>query len=367
MDKDMCSKTRNRNRNFQSLFLVFALMSTITFSASEERVRLVSADRIESAKDNGILVRRLIGNVRMVQGEAFMDCTEAFWYESRDQMRLLHNVKIFDGKRTLWADEVLYDGRSRMEQATGHAKVESGAKTVTADRIMYWQEAEQVNAWGHVAVRDTIERLLLESDEASYDRKRDYCLAEGNPRAVKFDTSAAKKDWRICGRKMETWGVEKRALITDSVSIEQEDMKAVSRLADYLSGKDLLILRCSPKVFQPNREILGDSMAIKLKGNRFQGGRVFGKAQIISSDSTGQDELKGERITIEARGDTLDRVVVEEQAESFFRVLDKDNIKQGVNTVTGDQIELVFDGDKLKQVEVMSRPGLCTGEYKPTK
>jgi lipopolysaccharide export system protein LptA len=348
------------------MFLVLVAAFATAFAATGERLRLVSADRIESATVGGIAVRRLIGNVRWAQGEAFMDCDESIWNESLDQMRLLSNVRIFDGKRTLWADEVFYDSKLRMEEATGHARVESGAKILTADRILYWQETEQATARGRVAVRDTAEKLLLESDEAFYDRKKDYCLSTGHPHAVKFDTSSAKKDWHIRGLKMETWGNEKRVLVTDSVTIEQKDMKAVAQLADYSSGKDLLILSFLPKVLQPKREISGDSMAIRLKGNLFRGGQVFGRAQIISSDSTGQDKLKGKKITIEARGDTLDRVIVEEQAESLVHVLGKDNAEQGVNTATGDRIELIFDGEKLKRLEVDSRPGLCTGEYKPT-
>ena len=330
-----------------------------------ERIRLVFADRMESATEGTAVIRKLIGNVRLAQGPAYMDCDEAVLSGGEERARLKRHVKIFDGKRTLWADQVDYDGRKKVEEALGHAIIKSGAKTITADRIEYRQDTEEVFALGHVAVRDSIERLLLESDSAYYSRRSDYTRVKGNPRAVKFDTSAAKKDWHLTGLRMETWGKDKRALITDSASIEQTDMKATGRIAEYWSGRNLLILRSSPKVIQFERQITGDSMAIRLKDMRFQGGQVFGKARIVSSDSMGQDELKGSRITIEARGDTLDRVTVEEQAESFMRLEDEGAAEQGVNTATGDRIVLEFDGGKLKCVDVTSRPGLSTGKYAP--
>jgi lipopolysaccharide export system protein LptA len=330
-----------------------------------ERIRLIFADRMESATERTEVIRKLVGNVRLAQGPATMDCDEAVLFGGEERARLQGRVKIFDGKRTLWADRVYYDGRLKLETAEGRARIKSGAKTITADRIDYRQDSEEVFARGNVAVRDSVERMLLESDSAYYSRKSDYARVEGNPRAVKFDTSAAKKDWHITGLRMETWGKEKRALITDSASIEQTDMKATGRTAEYWPDRNLLILRSSPKVIQLKRQITGDSMAIRLKDMRFQGGQVFGKARVVSSDSAGQDELKGRRITIEARGDTLDRVTVEEQAESFMRLQDKKAAEQGVNTATGDRIVLEFDGGKLKRVDVTSRPGLSTGKYVP--
>ena len=330
-----------------------------------ERIRLVAADRMESAMEGGVAVRKLIGNVRLVQGDAYMDCEEAVLFGAEERARLMRHVVIHDGKRTLRADGVAYDGKRRVEEAVGHAVIQSGSKTIFADRIEYRQDSEEVEARGRVAVRDTVERLLLESDSAYYDRKREYAMVTGGPRAVKFDTSASKKDWRMRGRKMETWSSEKRLLITDSASIEQADMKATGQTAEYWSSQNLLILHPSPKVVQLKREITGDSMAIRLKDMRFDGGRVFGKARIVSTDSAGSDELKGSRIMIEARGDTLDRVIVEEQAESFMRVDGKGGEEQGVNTATGDRIVLTFEGDKLKRVDVSSRPGTSTGKFVP--
>jgi lipopolysaccharide export system protein LptA len=368
-DKEKKNLHRGRIKNYRQIlmllsFLIF-LFSNVRFPRAEERLRLIDADRMESATEGGIVIRRLVGNVRWVQGEAFMECDEAVWFETEGRVRLMQNVRIYDGKRTLRADEVIYDEKSRIEQALGHAIIGSGAKTIEADQIVYWRDTEQASAKGKVAVKDTVERLLIEADAAFYDRKNDYCRAEGNPHAVKVDTSSAKNDWHIRGLKMETWGKERRAVVTDSVSIEQKNMKASARLADYFSVQNLLILRHSPRVVQTNREITGDSMFIRLKDMRFEGGRVFGKAKIVSRDSTGQDELKGSQITIEARGDTLDRVIVEGQAQSFFHAQDENRREQGVNATTGDRIEMTFKGGRLQVVDVTSSPGLCTGEYQP--
>jgi lipopolysaccharide export system protein LptA len=333
--------------------------------AETDHIRLVAAERMEHGLENGRAVRKLIGGVRLVQGPCFMECDEASWIENEEYLRLVRNVRIYDGKRILEADEVEVLGSIRTERASGRASIRSGSRRLTADRIVYRQDEEQAEAVGRVTVTDTTEHVRLESDSAFYDRKRDTFLVRGRPRAVRIDTTGSGKDWRLRGLRMEMWGADRRITVTDSVRIEQDGLEAVARAAEYRSKKDLLILMHSPRVTQPGRIITGDSMAIEMRGARFSGGRVFGKAGIVSEDSAGRDILKGGRIFITARGDTLDRVVVEERAESAFRVSDENGRPQGVNEASGDRIELIFDGKKLLSVEVESRPASSMGVFSP--
>src|SRR4030042_2017591 len=97
------------------LILTVVLAGTVR-AETAERIRLVHADRMESATVGTEVVRKLIGNVRLSQGSAYMDCDEAVLSGGEEKARLKRNVKIFDGKRTLWADEVDYDGRKKVEE-----------------------------------------------------------------------------------------------------------------------------------------------------------------------------------------------------------------------------------------------------------
>ena len=291
---------------------------------SQERLRLTSADRMVGETESGRPVRKLIGRVRMVQGEAFLECEEAVWWEKEDRVRLVREVRIYDGKRTLFADEVVSNAALGLEQAIGHAKLTSCTRTLFADHIEYWSDSELAAAKGHAAAEDRRDRLRIEADELQYDRKKDYALARGNPRAVRIDTSSTRHDWTVRGVKMESWGGDRRLLVTDSVAIAQGDLHAFCQSAEYRFGKDLLFLRISPRVVQPNRSMASDSMEFRLQDTRFMGGTLAGKASIVSKDSIGrEDELKGSRIFIHARGDTLDSLIVEDQAESAFHVSDE--------------------------------------------
>ncbi len=342
-----------------------AALPAFSLSGSEpERLRLVYADSLVGIADRGGTAKKLSGHVRLVQGEAFLDCHEAIWHEAENQVALLGNVMVHDGKRTLRADRVDVDAERKIETAFGNAVLETGKRVLTAQRMTYLQDEEKAFASGRVRIEDLIEKAVLLGERLMYDRKSDYCRVEGGPVLAKTDT-ATHQTWTLSGKTMEAWGKTQRALVTDSVALARGDLTGEGQKAEFFSDPSRIVLTLSPVVRQASRTMRGDSITVRLRESRFTGATVSGGAEIITGDSTGSDVLKGEIITMEAENDTLRRVLVEKRAESVYRVFDEKGNKQGVNAVTGDQIEIWFDQDKVARVTVASRPGLCTGNYTP--
>jgi len=334
--------------------------------ADTERIRLVYADSLVGLSIDGKAANKLSGRVQLVQGAAFLNCHEAFWFEKEDRAILVGDVVVYDGNRTLKADRVEIDGPMRTETATGNAVLESGRRRIFARTMAYRQTEERALAEGSVRVEDLIENAVLKCGRALYDRRTEYARAEDQPVLVKEDT-ASKKTWAISGRVIEAWGNEQRAVVSDSVAISRDNLQGRCGKAEALAKPDRFVLTVKPVVRQGTRLLSGDSITVWVDGPHFNGALLVGRAEIVTEDSSGTDRLTGERITIEARQDTVRRVVVESRAESRYRVFDDQNVFEGVNAVSGDRIELVFERDKLERVTVSSRPGLCTGIYTPAK
>ena len=334
--------------------------------ANQERLRLVHADSLVSVSKEGQELWELWGHVQLVQGEARLSCVQARWWLKDDEILLRGEVEIYDGKRTLRGDQVHYDGKTKEETATGHVSLESNNRKLTAQRIQYAQEEEVASAFGNVFIRDFIEKATIQGAKAVYNRSLDYSFIEGLPQLVKVDTASGER-MVVNGVKMEAWGQEQRVVVTDSVRIEKGDLKGSCQKAEYRSRENVLVLEKMPVVWQRGQRMQGDRIDIRLEGVRFQGGFIQGKAEIVSTDSTLEDVLKGQQILVEARDDTIRKVIVEGQASSLYHVVDEDDLDQGVNSVTGDRIILTFDGDRLDQVKVESSPGQCTGVYTPKK
>ncbi len=331
-----------------------------------ERLQLIHADSLVSMVLDQQRILKLTGDVKLVQGKAYITCDMAHWWENDDRTASYGNVSIYDGKRILTADEVHYDGQTRTETAIGRVILESGSRMLKAKKIVYTQETEESNAFENVIISDFIEEVTLRGEQAYYDRKTDYGRVEGKPQLSKVDTSSGE-EMIIRGMKMEAWGEEQRVLVLDSVSIDKGDLRAVCERAEYFSKNKTLILKDSPVVWKQDQEMRGDQIDIQLDGTQFRGGIIQGSAQVVSTDSIYQDVLKGKIIRIEAVRDTIKQVVVEEQASSVYHIFDEEDNEQGTNTTTGDRIVLDFNEDRLERVIVESQPGQCTGLFTPVE
>lgn len=357
---------------FITLLLLSGRGSPLLFSQaveerSRERLRLVHADHFVGSVVDGKKVQEFLGRVRLVQGEAKIFCDRARWWEKDDRALLSGSVMIYDGKRTLRADSVRYDGKSKVETAWGCVSLESGSRELTAERLKYEREKELVFAEGNVVLSDFKEKITLKGERIVYDRESDYGIVEGQPQLVKVDSSSGER-MVVNGIKIESWGGEQRVLVSDSVRIEKDDWRAVCQSAEYHSEEDLLFLEETPVVWYRDQEMRGDSIDIRLKEVEFQEGVIRGNAQIVSGDSTFEDVLKGQEITIEAyytSEDTIQKVIVRGQASSLYHIFDEEEKEQGVNSVTGDRIVLTFIGDHLERVKVESDPGHSTGIFTP--
>lgn len=343
------------------IIILFGLSTTLF---ADKGLELVHADSLVLLNTDNGRVQNLYGDVRMVQDSAYLKCEKAIFWEADDRAHLEDRVVIYDGKHTLWADQVDYEGATRVEKATGNVKVKTGNRVIYANRMVYNQETTVVQAQGDVRMEDWIQKAFLTGSFAEFTRDDDYGWIRGNPELVKVDTTESDT-LIIRGDKMEGWGGTQRVIITDSVEIEKGNLFASCQKADYLADSSLLILQIVPFVRQDTQEMTGDTIRIELDETRFRGGEILGHALVVSNDSTGQNWMSGSHIQIEADGDTLRKVIVTGQAESKFYVDDDESDETGMNTITGDRIEMRFDSSRVSWVQVQSDPGLCEGRYEP--
>ena len=357
---------------FVTIFLLVVAESCAlaqdTDDRSQERLRLVDeADSLVINTIGGQDIWEIWGHVHLAQGEAQLLCDHASWWQNDDRVVLRGNVMIYDGKRTLWADRVDYDGKARTERASGHVSLQSGEKKLVARRLHYFQEEEFASAYGDITITDLVERASIKGYEAIFDRVKDYGMITGNPQLTMEDTTSGE-NMVVHGIKIEAWEEDRRVVVTDSVRIEKGDLIAVCQRAEYRPDDDLLILEKTPMVWHRDQEMVGNRIDIQLDDLQFRGGIIQGDAEIISRDSTYQDILKGQRITVEVDQDTIRKVVVDGQASSLYHIFeegDDERVEQGVNSVTGDRIILTFAGDQLVRVIVESDPGQCMGTFTP--
>ncbi len=353
-----------KHRTTIFIFLIFFVMSIRIFA--QERLQLVRADSLISETVDNQELWTLLGNIRLIQGDASIDCGWAKLWEKENRAILQDHVTIYDGKRTLTADRVDYSGQERIESASGHVSLKTGQKILTAEKIDYFQQDEIARAEGNVAIHDLAENVILTGNRAEYYRRLDYSLLEGTPKCIRADSTSNEKIV-VTGLKMEAWGAEKRVSVSDSVQIQKGDLKAICQSANYHTEENLLMMTGSPVLNYQEQMMSGDTIHVRFEDFRFQGGWIQRNAEIVSLDSLFKDVLKGKRMTIVASDDSIRSVIVEDQASSVYHIFNEQKEYQGVNSVTGDRIVLTLNEGNIEKIRVESDPGQCTGTYAPEK
>ncbi|MFC1569341.1 OstA-like protein [bacterium] len=346
------------------LFITLLMILIHGACEANERLELIRAGHAEFIKINGREVHELKDDVQFRQGDAFLYCERALFDIEYDRINLYENVRIYDGKHRLFGDRVIYEGPLKIEKAFGHVRLEQDGQLLLADSVIYKQESRLAHAIGNVRITDLIEKATLTGQDIKYDRIAGYGIALGSPKIIQQDTSS-QDSMIISGNKMEIWGDDKLAIITDSVKIVKGDITSSCMFAKFYSVQEKLFLFGSPKMVEQNRYIQGDSMEIQLDASDFKSGIIRGNATILSIDSTFEDILKGTKITMHTETDSNRTVIVERQAENVYHVFNDEDEMEGVNDIDGDRILMKFTGKKLTYVRVESTPGESRGKFTP--
>lgn len=102
-------------------------------------------------------VRKLLGNVKMRQGDVIMDCDSAYFYSNRNAVDAFGNVHIVQGDSLdIYADSLKYNGDEKIADLYDNVKLIEPRMTLTTKRLTYNMVTKQAKyaQGGHVIGSD---------------------------------------------------------------------------------------------------------------------------------------------------------------------------------------------------------------------
>jgi len=214
------------------LFIIF--IPFVLFSQTNEQLEIVSTDSTDFSQkktDQG-MIRELIGNVHLRQGETDMFCKSMRWWVDRGEVVIEHNVRIFDKVKQLFADNVVYNVEKKVYVAHGNVTLKDTIRQITADEIKYFKSEDRVVADGNVVMKDFENNVDIFSEHAELDNRNDYVKITNNPVLIKSDSSR-QEELRITGLMMEMYNGGEKAVVTDSVHFFQKEASATCGVAEF--------------------------------------------------------------------------------------------------------------------------------------
>lgn len=102
-------------------------------------------------------VRKLLGNVKMRQGDVLMDCDSAYFYTKRNAVDAFGNVHITQGDDlNIYSDSLKYNGDDKLADLYSNVKLVEPRMTLTTERLTYNMQTKQAKyaQGGHVVGTD---------------------------------------------------------------------------------------------------------------------------------------------------------------------------------------------------------------------
>ena len=131
--------------------LLLSILFIIAAVASQERLRLVHADELESITDkDGKATQFLRGNVKFRKGEAILTSDRAYFRQEANNATFVQNVRMERGEQLLTADSLHLE--TELDIVTGYGRNEFSDPDyyLTSDTLEYHMEIDSGAANGPV-------------------------------------------------------------------------------------------------------------------------------------------------------------------------------------------------------------------------
>ncbi len=370
------------------LAAVTALLLILPEAAfTQSVIRLLRSDRAVTRTVRGNTIHRVIGSVHWYIPERdvniYCDTTDIFREEQ--EYILLGNVKIIRPDEILESNKVIYkqeieeayspgnfvitrlENKSELTAETGTYYYEQGkiiaeknavyrdsSRILYADRLEYLEEEEFGIGDGNVRIVDLSQDGIATGSHVEYFGKSDSGLLTGSPRIAIAD-SAGTDSLFVTGIIMEYFGGDSsKFIVTDSVNIRKENLKANSRTATYDKLSSTIFLRDNPRIEQDSTEIFGVAIDLKIENETVSEVIVIDSAVALSpADSTGRYDLKnllsGNVIRIFLEDNLIRKITASKNAVSEYYAFSNNEL-EGKHFLSAEQIILEFKDGKLDRL-----------------
>lgn len=314
------------------------------FLVLEGNVRIVHGSTVATGA-TGIYFRNsrmatLGGGVKMVDGETVMTSKMATYSLETEVATLQEDVVITNRGLTLKGSTAEFRRKDNVATLTGNVTVIDSTRTIEADRIVYNRNTELVEAVGGVIASDSKDRATVTGGQALYNRNSKVAVVSSTPRLVSVDEEG--QETIVDGEQMEFSMDENIFKAEGAVHINRKDMRASCQVAEFYREENRAVLSGSPRAWDEDGEMKGDSLELFSDGEELRTVNVVGNAQVLYTAPQGEEPetslVRGDSIRIMFADEEVNEVFVSGNAKSeYYAVVDG---KPVWNNASGDAVHL---------------------------
>jgi lipopolysaccharide export system protein LptA len=238
------------------------------------------------------------------------------------------------------------------------SEVKSGDKFLTGDSLVYGRDIGFGEAFGNMGILDTIRKVLLTGHYGYYEEKTEFAFAKDSACALEYsqgDTLYLHADTL----ELMTADTNSRFLRAFmGVRFFRSDIQGICDSMRYSTKDSVLVMYGNPVLWNEGQQLTGDSIFIYMSDSTIDHVHVPTSAFVIQEVDTGYyNQLGGNDLKAYFRGQNIEHIDIDGNAESIFYPLEGDSSMVGLNYTQSSYLSVWFDeNSKFEKLKIWPAP-----------
>lgn len=391
------------------LFLVTGVLLLPFVSFSQNRIQIQNTDLLKGERGDQGFVRRLIGNVRLKDGELFFSCDSAYHYVDLKRIDGFGNVKIRDDDQEVYARRVSYNLETEIAEFENQVVIitestvlqsvsgryfyptktasfpdgvflEDEQGIVVADKGFFYTEVDSAVLWENVMIQDSLR--YLKADSMLINRSSDEYEAFGNvlvlsdEQVLTADYSYADSTgYRSAVGSVIVQDIDSTSSDTTQIRceifevIERDSVKSITTekqvriwnpsyqaLADsvhYSDSTETFRFRKDPILWYQNLQVVADFADLKLEEEQPKYLNTWPLSTVVELDSiSGRfNQINGDSLNLWFVDGRADFMHINGSTDLIYQTRNDQDQADGAIKMNSIGLSLNFDEEGISQVK----------------
>lgn len=265
-------------------------------------------------------------------------------YDTENEMMYFYGpTNIYNKENTLFGNYGWYNTETELAYLDKRATLKNKEQTMTADTMFYNKKTGYAKALSDVIIEDTVNKAILKGEYAEMWKNIGKCMITDNLRAYYYeeiDTLFAKADTIYVYFDTVTNDVQ-RIKAFYNVRFFRNDVQGKCDSLHYIVADSTVFMRIKPVIWAEGNQMSGDSINAYISKKNIKNLLMRPNAFVIQQDTiNGFNQVKGKQITTFFKGNEIDHMFNEGNAETIYWLRDDDGSLIGVNFSQSSEMDI---------------------------
>jgi len=305
----------------------------------------------------------LAGAVRIEDSLRTLEAARGFYLRDQGRLFLEEDVRGRGPEGRFLADRLRYDRTAERLYLSGLVRLFEEGRTLRADWLDYDLPDSFAVAGDRIHMRDETDSIDVYGQRLEYDRRRGCMLVLGDPERRPRLVRAAGGEAGLVVRAdtLRFYPERREGEALGWVAIEYGTARGACDRARFEIARDRVLLTGMPVVQDRTGSMLGDSMAVALRGGTAERLRIWGHARSEYSPRQPAGERHfavGDTLTAYLVDGAMRSVVLSGDAQALYLPGRADRARGvGLNWTAARRIRLIFGEEDVSRVQFEDEVG----------